>query len=329
MHRQFTQSKRFTHNSISGFALSELLVAILIGLLVLGVALQLSAYDRKLYLQDQVRQVVNQNLRAAMDSIGIDTRQAGEQITDSLFPVITLQRNNNLSELFIRRSLLGTALPVCKPISAGSNTDVVFIAVNAANPPAGCAPQTNNPDGWPANLDIWRNYRLSQPGGSVNAYIYDGNGNGEFFTYDAEDNSNFKIHKANATHWQNSYSASNSSVYLLEERHYRLCYPIPQSQLSQITCTNPANGKDILQLVIDGNNYINLVNAMTDFQIQILMQDGTVKNTFGSTDRWTQIKAIQVDITSTDLGNNMITTKADQSRRHFSQVFFPRNVTSK
>lgn len=334
MATRFIRSKRFIHNSNSGLTLVELLVAMLIAFIVLGMALQIAIYNRKLYLEDQVRNTVNQNLRAAIDIVGTDVKQAGEQIPDTLFPVITIQQDNTdvsgvqASELVIRRNLIGTSLPVCKNINAGSNTDVVFVAGNGgggATPP-GCNPIDNDGNGWPDNLDLLRNYRLSH-GGQISLYIYDGNGNGEFFTYNTEDNSNFKIHKANNEHWQYNYNTNGSRIYLMEERRYRLCQP---TQLTLNNCSSLANGNNVLQLVTNGTNRVNLVNALTRFQVQAFMQDDSVQQTFPAAGlNWSQIKAIRVGITSSDPGqNSLITTKTAPAKLHISQVFFPRNILS-
>lgn len=337
MQKKFIRLKQFIRSSNNGFTLIELLVAILIASIVLGIALQIAIYNRKLYLEDQARNRVNQNLRAVMDIVGADVRQAGEQIGDSSFPVITIEQDDTdvtgvkASELVIRRNLLGITLPVCNQINAGSNRDNVFIADNSGSPPAGCSPQADTDgDGWPDNLDLWRNYRLTH-GGEVRAYIYNGNGNGEFFTYDAEDNSGFKIHKGNSERWQYDYNTNNAKIYLLEERRYRIC---PSSQLTQNSCTSSrTNGNNVLQLVTNGDysTPTNLVSALTGFQVQAFMQDGTVQSTFPATGyNWSQLKNIRVDIAGSDPSQGtLITTKQNIAKRQISAVFFPRNIISR
>jgi len=179
MAKRFTPSKRFIRNSVSGMVLSELIVAVLVAFLVLGIALQLAAYNRTLYLQDQNHNQVNQNLRAAMDIVGTDVKQAGEQIQLPLFPVISVQQDNTntsgvtVSDLIIRRNLIGNPLPVCQNINLPANQNTTSILVNdTTSTIAGCS-QNNN-------ISNWVNYRTLH-GGQVNAYIYNSiSGNGEF-----------------------------------------------------------------------------------------------------------------------------------------------------
>jgi type IV pilus assembly protein PilW len=284
---------------------------------VIGMAFSAVLYNRKLYLEDQARNKVNQNLRAAIDLVGTDIKQAGERLTDPKIPVIQVTRNaNGTSELILLRNLIGTVLPVCGTINAGSNTDVVFVADRSANPPAGCTPVPDaNNDGWPDNLEVWRNYRCAQDkvtgcqGNAsevVRAYIYDGNGKGEFFTYDADDNSNFKIHKSNSTFWQNNYS-TNSSIYLIEERHYTL-------------------QNNTLKLITNGTVTQNLVNELASFQANVLMSSNQLKDTFpGAGESWQQLQSLQVTLTVKDTSKGLIKAKNLQISGHF----FPRNVLSR
>lgn len=61
-----------------GFTLLELLLATVIGVAMIGVALSLVISNRRVYELDQVRTQLNQNLRSAMDVVGIDIRQTGD-----------------------------------------------------------------------------------------------------------------------------------------------------------------------------------------------------------------------------------------------------------
>lgn len=315
MLKRFIRSKQFIRNSDSGVTLVELLVAIVIASIVLGIGLQVAVYNRRLYLEDQTRNSVNQNLRAAIDIVGTDIKQAGEWIPDRLFPVVTIKSGGSGglegSVLTIRRNLLGTPLNVCQQINAKTTTANIVVAV--AGGPAGC-----NPTEVSNNLALWRNYRLTH-GSRISAYIYDGNGSGEFFTYDTENSSSspYTIH-ANNPNWQNNYNTTSSRIYLLEERCYRL-------------------NNNALQLVINDNNcassntnYVTLVNALTKFEVQAFVEnkDTPITDFPCSGCNWSQLKGIKVDLTSSNPSSDVITTKKNEVKRRISQVFFPRNVLS-
>ena len=334
----FLYSKTKLPNLDSGFTLVELLVSMVVASIVLSIAFLGASLNRKLYLEDQVRNSVNQNLRTALDLIGSDIKQVGEYLSkDSAFPVIQVLQTDitgtnpieQKSEIVILRSLLDSTLKVCQNINAGTNRDNVQISDNGANPPAGCSPDVDaNNDGWPDNLEKWRNYRLSH-GGTVRAYIYDGAGNGEFFDYDSEPNSKNQIHKANNTNWQYSYNASGSSrVYLMEERRYRLL--CAQSSCSQ---------DNVLQLVTNENHAssktLNLVNNLNRFKITVVTKNNSFKATgFCTTlpcptsDSWTQIKSIQATVQGVNPAkSNLISIKAnDKKKLQLTQQFFPRNT---
>lgn len=313
MGKQYITLKQFIHNSDKGFTLIELLVSTIVASIVISMAFSAVTYNRRLYVEDQTRVNVNQNLRAAMDFVGADIKQAGERITVANFPVISI---NSSSELTLRRRLDFPVLPVCQAIAA-SSTNNVFAASSGATPPAGCNPLPDtNGDGWRDNLEAWRNYRCSldnNPGcqgtssEKVRAFIYDGNGNGEFFDYIGENSTTFEMQKPASHRWLRAY-ATTSSIYLLEERKYTLL-------------------NNILQLSIDGKTPEKLVNQLSAFEVKAILQSGTEKGTFPETgDSWNQIKSIKVNLTATDPPTQLNIKRA---RLQATGQFYPRNVLSR
>lgn len=316
MVRQYITLKQFIRNSDKGFTLIELLVSMVIASIVISMAFSAVLYNRRLYVEDQARVNVNQNLRAALDFVGNDIKQAGERITAPNFPVITIASS---SELVLRRRLDLPILPVCQDITI-SSTDKVYAASSAATPPQGCNPLPDaNSDGWKDNLEAWRNYRCLQDGETgcqgktsekVRAFIYDGNGNGEYFDYIGENNTTFELQKQTTNPvWQNRYTTS-SSIYLLEERKFTLA-------------------DNILQLSIDGKTPEKLVNQLSTFEVKAVLP-GTPdieKGTFPETgDRWNQIKSIKVNLTATAPPAQL---NIKNSRLQASGKFFPRNTLSR
>ena len=85
------------------------------------------------------------------------------------------------------------------------------------------------------------------------------------------------------------------------------------------------HGKDnTLQLINSGDdqNFFNLTNNVSDFQVNIHMQDGTIKTAFSNTDQWTDIKSIEMFITTS------YTHGGETETNTWSSQFFPRNILS-
>ncbi len=298
-----------------GFTLVELLVSLFIGLFVISLAFFGSVLNRQIFVQDKARSDITQTLRLPLDTLGNDIKQAGEGIgtSDPNFPVVLL--TSNPTRLTIRRQLLPTSIPVCRDIVAGTNDPVVVLDNNGGDPLIGCeigAISDTDTNGWP---DAWdeiqkfRDFRLTK-GNTVRAFIYNGNGEGDFFDYQnektfaADDTEisdpiasaglvEYTTLDANSATWTNNYLADSSSrIYLLEERRY---------QLDASTNT--------LQLVTDDSEDLSITNNIGVLEVEIVVeQDGTehtctvlppvvpedcdpvLTNTYS----WSQIKAIDV-----------------------------------
>jgi prepilin-type N-terminal cleavage/methylation domain-containing protein len=306
--KRFIQSKRFIPNSSKGLTLIELIVTLVIGGILLSLTLSLLVSNRKLYVEDLARTEVNQNLRAAMDIIGTDLKQAGERITEENFPVIEVK---NSSELIIRLNLGLPILRTCQNISAGSNT---------TNISATCEANTKE------DLEEWQTHRcsLDKEAGCQNnsqervkAFIHDGNGEGEYFTYISEDTTNSSINKLNdGKSWKNSYS-EGSTIYILEERRYQLI-------------------DKKIQVIVDGNSDrpLKIINGVEDFVIKVSMQNPTIetgvfpfKDNDGNTYRWWRLQSIKVNIKSFDPSPGA--TNLDPDKLKVSGQFFPRNSLSR
>lgn len=336
-----------------GITLVELLVGSVIALIVMGFALSGALVNRQLFLQDQVRSNVNQTLRSGLDIIGADIQQIGENLgTIVNFPALQVTNSGGTtsSEMIIRRRPL-VALTVCQAVTAGGNSPLVVAIPGSTEP--GCAPTADsNANVWPdANLELWRNYRLANDDDIVRAYIFNGNNVGEFFNYSAEDRSpntaagSFRISRSTGN-WTNNYSVG-SLVFLVEERRYRLC---PASQLASATCTASTTQDNTLQLIVndDLTNPIRLTGGLQNFVVRVINQAAPTTPSLDycwqgatrvspipappiscTTDTWSQISSVTVDLTARDsAASNLITTKANQSVRTLSKEFFPRNVLS-
>jgi type IV pilus assembly protein PilW len=289
-----------------------MLVALLVTCVVAGSTLTIALSSRGMFETDQHRTTINQNLRAGMDMLGIDVRQAGERMPfDAPAVEIVNGEDGAPDTLYLRRNMLDYVLPLCKDIGEGTNADSIFVGKKkisgGGKVPQGCQPVPDeNDDDWPDNLEMWREYRIAN-GGAIWAYIHNPVMQyGEFFLYNAEDNSTFHLHKANAQNWQHDFDvAQDCRIYMLEQRHFQL-------------------QGDILQLVINDNadNALNLVSHIQDFQIDAVFKDGTVAETFDPGDLWTDLRALQVRMVGRSEFRNRTMEREVVSR------YFPRNILS-
>jgi len=296
-------------SSSAGLTLVELLVAMSVTLVMMGIALSITLSSKRVYETDRARTDLNQNLRNGLDMVGLDVRQAGERLPTDI-PVIQILdgASGGSDTLVLRRNLLDPVLPLCKNIKSNTNADVIFVAKKNGNVPPGCSPVPDDDgDGWPENLQEWKEYRVAN-GGAVWAYIYDPvRENGEFFLYDAEDNSTFHLHKDNAQKWQNDYDVANlSRIYILEQRTYS------------------RNG-DLLRFLENGDtlNPTNLIHLVADFQARAFFQDGSVQTTLGGGDDWSELQSIEISLSCTTMVDGRTMNRAMTTR------FFPRNVLSR
>ncbi|WP_337845956.1 prepilin-type cleavage/methylation domain-containing protein, partial [Thermus sp.] len=252
------QRKRSTLASAKGLTLVELLIALGVGILLLGLSLSLVLSSRRLYTLDQTRTALNQNLRATLDLLGADVRQAGERTPPDL-PAIEAIGGNTL---VLRRNLLDTVLTLCDPsgIRAGSSQDVLFVARRNQSPPPQCLPQDGDGNGRDDRLEAFARYR-QEGGGKVTLYLYDPTtGRGEFFPYDTEDHSRFHLHRARGR-WLNDYPGNGTArIYALEERRYLL-------------------QGDVLTLILNGDTAhpLSLVDRVRGFRVAVRTQDGSIR----------------------------------------------------
>jgi hypothetical protein len=301
---KYMKSQQYIQNCASGFTLMELLVAITLSMIVIGLLLSTTITSKNLFRADVARTKINQDLRAVMDIIGSQARVTGENLSAD-FPAILVENNANgtSDSLILRRNLLDEVLKVCTPVVAGSLNDIY---ITGADDQAGCIFADNT-----HNYQVWSAYRAEQ-GGEVSAYIFNTSSKlGEFFIYDGEsDTSTILAPEGDylisryGDMWQNDYDELASAIYMLEEWKIELV-------------------NDTLQLTINEEDTPqNIAFGITEFQVQIILQDNTVLNDFDSTDDWTNMKAIRVTLTGSDSYAGKTLT------RTLSTEFFPRNILS-
>ncbi len=297
MGRRDTRLIRSFASSDRGFTLLELLVTTVLGLLLVVLILGTITANRRLYKEDIVRTKVNQNLRGAMDIIGADIRLAGENLGPT-FPAIQLVNGaaGGPDTLVLRRNLVPEVLQVCVALSAGSTAALRFAIPGTT---AGCIYS-----GETTAYNSWRSYRLANQN-SVDSFVWNVSAKvGEFFRYTGETDSGTGYSITRSGAWSNAYPVA-AAAYLLEEWRF-------------------AVSGDVLQLVRnqDDENTVNLAFEVQDFQVRVLMQDGTIKTSFTTNDSWTTISSLEVVLSSSD------TFQREDLTRTLTSRFFPRNILS-
>ena len=283
----------------NGFTILELMVSSFLLLIIAGIAGTSIVAIKRLYAADSTSKHANQNLRGVLDIIGSDLRVGGENLP-SAFPAFeVIDGGQEPDELIVRRNLLDEILKVCEKIKANTAEPHVYFAIDLVT--AGCIFGDNT-----HNYEAWKAYRIAH-NGSAYAYILNfTTGLGEFFNYVDEDATGRKYRIwRDGGKWKNNYDASSSAVYLLEEWRYRV-----KDGVLEVVSGN------------EGNKVSKVMFDVSDFQIEIGLEDGTVKTSFTSTDAWTSIRYIDVSVTLTETVGRRALDRSLRSR------FFPRNILS-
>ncbi|MCC6931632.1 MAG: prepilin-type N-terminal cleavage/methylation domain-containing protein [Deltaproteobacteria bacterium] len=300
--------KLFSPDSSKGFSLVELLVAMTIGSVMCAMAVGGILANRKLYQHDLARTRLTQNLRSSMEYLGVNIREAGENLPLSVPAVELINGINGASdELIVRRSMIDEVLKLCQPIAAGSGVSRVYFAHIGEE--AGCTFDTNL-----QNYSAWRDYRIEQ-GGTVSVYIYDPYSQlGEFFKITGEDQqiSSLALIR-NGGAFVNSYSVGQSALFLMEEWHFRV--------------GDDWEGDPVFQIIENDDvaNPKNVTHGLTSFQVRIFKTDGTVVEEFSRTDQWVDIASIEVTISGREIVSDAQHTEIAST---YSARFFPRNILS-
>jgi type IV pilus assembly protein PilW len=286
----------------AGYTLIELLVSLTVVMAVLAIAMTFALASRKMYEADHARTDLNQNLRAAMEILAADMRQAGERLGPRFPALEIIDGDGGPDQLILRRNQHDTVLLVCEDLSPGDAT--IKIGGTSVD---GCAPVPDDDgDGWNENLDRWRDERLAA-GGQIVAYVYDPiTGSGEFFDYEGENAADLTI-RAGSSSWDRTYLADDHcQIYLLEEHRYEI-----------------ADG--LLQFVENGDTAQprRIVDDVLDLRLVAHFQDGSHAPSLGFGDEWRDLRAIEVEIAGSTL------VRGRPLDRRWSSEILPRNVLSR
>ncbi len=368
MVKQFILLKQFTQSSNKGFTLLELLVTLVVASVITGLALKLIVDQRQLFLNDQSRTQVNQNLRASLDLVGTDIKQAGERLTTSALPVVQVFNGASgaSDQLILQRLIVAETLPVCQTVTSGNTNPIVVSSKAIAS--GICSFSDGNGNTLPDNLDRWRDSRCAEDGtlacaratnidrATVSnrcdeekdgtdkeclwAYIYDPvNKVGEFFVYgfesprDATNTANniYRVHRVDNINWQRTYTynAASATNPILYILEQRR-YELVDNGSTDKVLQLTINNQTSSNFLVDGQTSpIRLVNQLADFQVKALMQDDTLEDSFNDTSPPSDDWKLLKAIKIDVTAINPAPNSTKVPNLTVSAQFFPRNVSSK
>ena len=305
----------------TGYTLLELIIAATLGLGVISVSATAILVNRGLLLRDGARVEVNQSLRASLDIIGADIRRGGENLILREFPVIELLDNarNGQDVLVIRTGSPLDVLTVCAD-AGGSDLLVADTTVGGVVDCPSSLRSLDPTDLLPDNIYNWQQYRLQQVanGEPAEAYIFDPDSrDGEFFAFIDEirtpntpgnDPSTYSIRSSSGS-WGGSYDAAGSRPYIavITEQRYSV------------------DNEGFLTVQVNGGADSRLASNIQDFQVRVILQDGSDLSAFGSTvgDEWSDIQSVEVTLT----GASEFTANREIENT-FTSSYLPRNILS-
>jgi type II secretory pathway pseudopilin PulG len=222
---------RKTNQQSHGFTLIELIAGMAMTLTVSALALQALSNSQRTFSADRNSIETGQKLSSVLDIISRDVRQAGEQINEARFPVITVipSINGTGSRLVLYRAL-SEPLPLCTigGITAGttvslfntSSDNTVFTTTNPSCRFEAIVP----PNTFPPKQQEWKNKRENAEQARLPGVIHDLNGKIQHFTYLTEEkNLAGTISSLKTTPFNSIALPVSASVYIIEKREYLVC----------------------------------------------------------------------------------------------------------
>jgi type II secretory pathway pseudopilin PulG len=227
---------RKTNKQSHGFTLIELIAGMAMTLTVSALALQALSNSQRTFSADRNSIETGQKLSSVLDIISRDIRQAGEQINEARFPVITVipSINGTGARLVLYRAL-SEPLPLCgttavTPVAIAAGTTVSLFnnsssdaAFNTTN--TSCRPETIVPPStFPPKQQEWKTKREAAEQQRLPGVIHDLNGKVQPFTYLTEEkNLAGTISSIRTTPFNSIALPVNSSIYIIEKREYLIC----------------------------------------------------------------------------------------------------------
>lgn len=284
-----------------GFTIMEMLVALGISSIALGLIVGGALSYRHIYSTDITRTRINGNLRSSMDIVSMNIRQAGENLLSS-FPAVLLANGTSgqPDTLRLRRGLIPEVLTLCASASASSTTLQVSSASlsNSACVASNVAPV----------YQVFESVRAEE-GGRLRVFIYDSSARqGEFLDYTGS-SINSGQYRLSVSRTNRAYPQLTSSVYVIEEYKFSV---------------NTADKKFVLE--VDGYTASPQPVAfdVTNFQVNLRMEDGTTIQSLSESDArdWKDVRRISISLSGQGKFKKHVTNSSITSE------YFPRNVLS-
>lgn len=232
-----------------GFTLMEALVALGITSLMMAIVVSQVLSFKQAYFTDVVRMEINSNLRAAMDIISMNIRQAGENLQAS-FPAVVVENGSDgaADVLKLRRALVPEVLTLCAPVAVGA----LSLPVSSAS--------LSNTRCIPGNIDetyeVFEQWRAANDG-TMRIYLYDRSRDiGEFVNYTGGSISDGQ-YALTITGLTNIFPGLATSIYIVEEYSFEL---------------NTAD--NVLDVYIDGDRIRRTGSRLFNFQLRYRTRNG-------------------------------------------------------
>lgn len=297
----------------AGLTIVELLITLVIGVMILGLALSLTMSNRRLYQVDRSRTETNQNLRVTLDMIGADARIAGELMTDPALKLLAIEVFGG-SELILRRKQLSGTLPVCledgDTFGPGDGLLLPISRSAAGEPkmPSFCDWIDVDGNGMPDYVEPYAELLASQ-GGVAHGYIYQPNRFEPISITGIEAAGNPMGGRilTLAEPLINTYDAASAALVFISERHYRV-------------------NDGVLELIIDADidNPLLLASRIDDFSVSVTTAAGNATEfNAAAGSKWQEATEIHAQLTAHGSG------RESSGSRSLASSFFPRNVLSR
>jgi type II secretory pathway pseudopilin PulG len=251
--KEMKSSQEIRIRQQEGFTLTELMVSLFVTTIVGGMSLQALVNSQKDFSEGRTNIENGQKLSSVLDIIRRDVQQAGENISEERFPVVSVVPNGVGGSKVILYRALQDPLPICTaigstiPFGIPSGTVVNQIVTSVydndaflnANPSCRVDRPTPLPSTYPyppsqlsaAGTDSWEARRTSAENPTNQGLIHNGNGQIQLFTYTGnatgvQSNSLGSGKTTSVT--TNAFTTSTnynlgSNIYLIEKREYFVC----------------------------------------------------------------------------------------------------------
>ncbi|WP_027480967.1 PilW family protein [Deinococcus pimensis] len=314
MHRSSPSRARRTQ----GFTLTETLVALAVGAVVLGAAFGIGVGTRDTLYSDQVRGANEQNLRSTLEYVGLELRDAGHLMSKPAASVEVIDGRTGSRDtdiLIVRRGLVDAPGLLCGNITAGWERYVTLgVRGDVQNLPQACAASGDNDgNGYDDLVDLWRAARLATgvpdqwAQKTLRILIFEpSTGNTDTLTYFDEErfDPNGRWYgittRAGAKFTYYPTYANPITVSVVEERRFFL-----------------QNGD--LVMTLNGGPAQTVAAGVESFDAAALLTDGTVMNGFRMTNvTYRSLLGLRVTVTGAATLRNRTSTRA------LSDIFAPR-----